>query len=86
MKEIVAPFIELTIPEAAKLFNMGESAVRYRCERGIFDAYRTDGDRGHWRVKLRPNEVMPKEEAENIKRENAELKSKLESLRKLLAV
>jgi predicted site-specific integrase-resolvase len=83
MHEFKAPFIELTTSQAAKIFGISEGAMRRRCEQGLIDSYRTDG--GRWLIKLRPTEVMPKEEAEAILRENTELKARLEAAKRVLA-
>jgi hypothetical protein len=77
-KEIIAPFIELTTTKAGKLFGISEQAARRRCEHGLWDAYKTFG--GQWRVKIHPNDMVPREEAEAIKRENAALRSKIDAI------
>jgi len=82
LKTIVSPFIELTTEQAGKVIGISGQAMRRRCEQGLVDAYRTDG--GQWRVKFRPNDVMASEEAETLRKENAELRAKLEAAQRVL--
>ena len=83
MKEIAAPFIELTTEQAGKFLGISGQAMRRRCQQGLIDAYRTEG--GQWRVKFRPEEVMPQEETDALRRENMELKMQIEAIRRLVA-
>ena len=83
MREIRAPFIELTTAEAGKLLGISGQAMRRRCEQGLVDCYRTEG--GQWRVKLRPEEVMPREEAEALRQENADLRARLDAAVRVLS-
>ncbi len=82
MKEVVAPFIELTTEQAGKLFGTSAQVERRRCEQGLRDCFRTDG--GQWRIKIRPNDVVSREEAEALRNENATLKAKLEAAQRVL--
>ena len=82
MKIVAAPFIELTTEQAGKLVGISGQAMRRRCEEGLVDAYKTSG--GQWRVKFRPNDVMPRGEAEALRRENEQLKTKLEAVLQVL--
>ncbi len=82
-KEIKAPFIELTTAEAGVLFGTSGQVERKRCEQGLREAYRTDG--GQWRVLIRPDDVISREEAEALRNENATLKAKLDAAQRVLA-
>jgi len=82
--KLVAPFIELTTEQAGRLVGISGQAMRRRCEKGLIDAYRTDGKKGQWRVKVRPDEVVSKEEAQALQKENSELKAKLDAVLRIL--
>lgn len=73
---------EVSASRYAKNHGIGYETVKRRCEKGELPAYQTYG--GQWRIRELDGFVT-KEEYENLKIENTELKEKLRLAAKILS-
>jgi hypothetical protein len=75
---------ELTPAQYGKKHGMGKAAVQARCEQGHLNAYRTEG--GHWKIRDYPSDVVSRKDYEELLKEHAALKAKLDGIVKLATV
>jgi hypothetical protein len=74
----------LKVPEYAKKYGLPESRVRQMCLAKQLEAYR-ECEGGHWYIRDVPGEVVPRAQYDELIRENAMLKTKLQSIMALCA-
>lgn len=82
MSDIVLKRNYMKATEYAAAYNLPVQRVRQMCERGELDAYR-EGPGGHWYIRDKPADTVPRAEYEELVRENSALKTKLQAIMSL---
>ena len=73
------------VSEYSRLHGIPEGRVRKMCESGELSAYR-DGPGGHWYIRDTPKDCVSRAEYDEVVRENAMLKTKLQSISSLCCI